>query len=391
MLALAGGHVLVWRLFFLSIGVLLVSYIWTRLASRGIEGQLEHLAKHCQVGESFDEEAVIRNASLLPKLLAKVWEDTDLPGHSNQLVINLRPRGSYYWRTTVHCRLRGQYHLGPLVLEVTDPFGIFPVRRNLGERRTLLVYPATIDLPYFWLTSPIESASGRNRRLTTEPNAVVSRVREYTPGDSLSHVHWHSTAHVGKLIVKDFDGDVSRDIWVITDMSKPPLVRDDADAIEEQCVTIAASLIKKYADSGRRIGLVAQGSNACLFPPRVGHQHLSRVMEALALVKATSEVPINQIIDRGTERFWGNSIVVVVTFSASDDLAASLLHLNGRGATIVAILLDAASFGGTVNSRGIIECLMSSSISVYVVRRGDDLSKALDSRGVVPLTRGSLI
>ena len=73
MLAVAGGHVLVWRLFSLSLVVLLLSYLWARLGSRGIEGQLEHLAKHCQAGESFDEEAVIRNASLLPKLLLKVW------------------------------------------------------------------------------------------------------------------------------------------------------------------------------------------------------------------------------------------------------------------------------------------------------------------------------
>ena len=143
-LALAGGHILVWRLFSLSVLVLLLSYLWVRLGMRGIEGQVKPLPQHCQAGESFDEEAVISNLSLWPKLLIKVWENTNLPGHSNRLAINLAPQGSYYWRTKVHCRFRGRYRLGPLTAEVTDPFGLFPVRRELGVSQSLLVYPATV-------------------------------------------------------------------------------------------------------------------------------------------------------------------------------------------------------------------------------------------------------
>ncbi len=133
-LALAGGHVLVWRLFSLSVLVLLVSHLWTRLGIRGIEGQVKPLARHCQVGESFDEELVISNVSLLPKLLVKVRENTDLPGHSNQLALNLPPRGSYYWRTEVHCQRRGQYHLGSLIASL----------QSIRLLSTLLVAPDVV-------------------------------------------------------------------------------------------------------------------------------------------------------------------------------------------------------------------------------------------------------
>ena len=389
-IALVGGHVLVWRLFSLSVLLLLLSYLWVRLGIRGIEGQVKPLVRRCQVGESFEEEAVISNASLLPKLLIKVWENTDLPGHSNRLAINLPPRGSYYWQTKIHCQRRGQYRLGSLTAEVADPFGLFPAHRKLGEGQSLLVYPATVELPFFWLASYGESASGRNRWLITEPSAAVSRVREYTPGDSVSRIHWRSTAHVGKLIVKDFDPDFSKNIWVVADMSKASLAGDDTDTIEEYCITIAASLVKKYVDSGRRVGLMAQGDNSYLFPPGAGHQHLWRVMEALALVKAVGKVPISRLINRGRERFGANSIVVVITSSASDELAASLLHMSSRGAAVAVILLDATSFGGMLNPEGIARYLTSSGVPVYVVGRGDNLATALDSRGMIP-TGGRLM
>jgi hypothetical protein len=106
-------------------------------------------------------------------------------------------------------------------------------------------------------------------------------------------------------------------------------------------------------------------------------------METLASIRAVGEVPISQIITREKKRFRSNSIVVVITSSTSNELASSLPYLSRQGATVVAILLDAASFGGTGRTSGIFHQLKSSGIPVYVVKRGDDLKTVLDSRGVL--------
>jgi uncharacterized protein (DUF58 family) len=383
-LALATGNVLIWHLFSLSVLVLLIGYLWVRLGIRGIQCQVKKSRDYYQAGEWFDEEIVIRNASLLPKLLVKVGRDTNLPGHNSRLAINLPPRGAYHWQNKVYCQLRGWYHLEPLTVEVVDPFGLFPVRWELGEPQDLLVYPATVELPLFWLASSVKSGAGRNNWLTTEPAATVSRVREYVPGDSLGHIHWRTTAHAGKLMAKDFDIDLSQDIWVLLDMSKTPLGGSGTDTIEEYCVTVAASIVRKYVDASQRVGLIAQGDNFYLFPPQPGRQHFGRVMEALAVIRAAGEVPINQLIDQEIVRFTGNSSVLVITGSASDEMAASLLRLNRRGVDATVILLDARSFGGTVNPLSFAGPLTSSGIPVYIVKRGDDLAIALDSQGFTP-------
>jgi uncharacterized protein (DUF58 family) len=367
-LALFTGHILLWRLFSLSVLVLLLSYLWAWLGIRGIEGQVKKSGGSYQVGESFDEEAVVNNVSVLPKPLVKVWQNTDLPGHNNRLAINLPSRGSYHWRTKVYCRLRGRYRLGPLTVEATDPFGLFRLRRNLGDRQSLLVYPATIELPLFPFMSYAESGSARNYWLTRGSAGAVYRVREYVPGDNLNHIHWRSSAHTGELMVKDPGIDLFKDIWIVIDMSEASLVGDGTRRVEERCITIAASLLKKYLDSGRSVGLITEGDNFHIFPPGRGDEHFWRVMGALALVRAKGQVPVSRMIEREGKRFGRDSFLVVITPLTVDKLGTYLRRMNSRGTAVAVIVPDAARFGGTFNRYGNGFRTASSGIPVYVAK-----------------------
>jgi hypothetical protein len=45
--------------------------------------------------------------------------------------------------------------------------------------------------------------------LYDESGGSISGVREYVPGDNPNRIHWRSTAHSGKIIVKEYDLDLS--------------------------------------------------------------------------------------------------------------------------------------------------------------------------------------
>ena len=383
-LALAGGFILLWRLFFLSVAVLLLSYLWALFSIRGIEGQVKKSSERCQVGEWFDEEVTVFNRSKAAKYLVKVEENTDLPGHRNMEAFNLPSQSSHRWQNKVYCQRRGQYSLGTLTAMVTDPLGLFSLRRNLGEPQNILVYPATLELPFFQPLSRNESGYGPNRWLLSELSPNAARVREYASGDTLNRIHWGTTAHAGKLMVKVFDPDRSRytarNIWLILDMNQASQLGDGDETTEEYCITTAASLIKRYIDSGKRVGLIASGDQSYLFPPETGDQHLSQMLEALALMKATGKVPVDQLILDEIEHFEASSVIIVITPSTSDEITASLRHVKKRGTMVIAILLDSISFGGTVSTINTTRSLISNGIQVYVVRCGVELARALDSR-----------
>lgn len=383
-LTLAGGSNLLLRLFFLSVLVLLVSYLWARLGIGGLRAQVGKPPDHCQVGEWFNEEVTVFNGSRIPKLWLRLEENTDLPGHHNVAAINLSPGSSHHWLNEVYCRRRGQYRLGSITATATDPFGLFPQHRSLGEPQPILIYPATLELPFFESLSLNDFGYSSGQRSISQISPNASSVREYIPGDSLSHIHWHSTAHTGDLMVKVFDADRSRNssesVWIIVDMCQTAHAGEGEETTEEYGITIAASLIKKYLDGGMRVGLAASGDQSYLFPPERGEQHSWRMLEALALMQATGQVPIDQLIADEVEHFKGTALAIVITPSDTEPVVAAIRQLKNRGNLAAAVLLDAASFGGTINSVHTARSLSATGTQVYIVRQGDELARVLDSR-----------
>jgi uncharacterized protein (DUF58 family) len=337
-IALFGDHILVWRLFSLSVLVLLLSFLWSRLQPRGLDGQINNSPEHCQVGDSFFEDITINSSSVLPKVLIKIWQNTDLPGHDNRVALNLASRGSYRWQTEVKCQNRGRYHIGPLALETTDPFGIFQVQRLLGKTSDLLIYPATPELTYRPVISRGSYVFTRNAWLAGGRRGLVARVREYAPGDSLSHIHWHSTAHTGQLMVKDYNTDLSKNTWLVLNMAGCSPA--GSEHFIEQCVTITASLAKKFLDANHPVGLMVQGQDFNLLPLGVGEAHYWDLMEVMALAKIGGNVPVDRLIEQERKHVGSDSLVIVVTPVVTDDLVVRLLRLSNQGITTALILPD---------------------------------------------------
>jgi uncharacterized protein (DUF58 family) len=166
----------------------------------------------------------------------------------------------------------------------------------------------------------------------------VARVREYTPGDSLSHIHWHSTAHTGQLMVKDYNTDLSKNTWLVLNMtgSSPA----GSEHFIEQCVTITASLAKKFLDANHPVGLMIQGQDFNLLPLGVGEAHYWDLMEVMALAKLGGNVSVDTLIEQERKHMGSDSLVIVVTAAVTDELVARLLRLSNQGITAALILPD---------------------------------------------------
>jgi uncharacterized protein (DUF58 family) len=97
---------------------------------------------------------------------------------------------------------RGIYRLGPLELEMTDPFGIARVIRSATPDASLTVHPRV---------EPISSrtVSTHDDRDLHLPLPVVGQggdefygLRDYQPGDDSRMIHWPSTARVDNLVIR---------------------------------------------------------------------------------------------------------------------------------------------------------------------------------------------
>jgi uncharacterized protein (DUF58 family) len=365
LLALFTGNTLIWRLLLLCAIMTVSGYLWVRFGLSGMEIQTSPLLPAYHAGQEVDTSVVVNNASPLPKFMVKVSQRGGLPGYNRRLAINLPAGGSFDWHTTARCSRRGRYELWPPSMEISDPFGIFKMEKKTSETRTVTVYPKVKELTMTDVSSRAV-ASANNRHFKSGSGEDISNVREYTAGDSLSRVHWRSTAHHGRLMVKDFAIDRSRSIWIVLDMFRKPDRNSSTDLETEAAVSVAASLAKYYLEKGNSLGFITEGDSGHILLPRPGEEHYWCLMNALAVLKPEGYLPADELLVREHGRFKANSLVLVVSCSANEKLIGRLHQMNRKGLTALLIVPDT---GTEANSRDINDFyvrLASSGIPAYI-------------------------
>jgi uncharacterized protein (DUF58 family) len=136
---------------------------------------------------------------------------------------------------------RGRFLLGPLVVDVSDPFALTRRRLEFDERDELLVAPEIEDLG----ASPDPSSGpsfgvSRARQLFRTGEEYYT-MRQYVEGDDLRRIHWPSVARTGDLMIRQDQSTRRASGLVFLDTRAVALGRTHTPAFERG-VSVAASV-----------------------------------------------------------------------------------------------------------------------------------------------------
>jgi uncharacterized protein (DUF58 family) len=277
---------------------------------------------------------------------------------------------------------------------------LFPREEVIPGTHELLVYPATVDLSAFTLpVGELPGGSAIQRRTPfVTPNA--SGVRDYFPGDAFNRISWSATARAGKLMVKEFELDPTADIWIVVDLqgaaqagasglaALPNFTGDDVplsfwlDSTEEYAVTIAASLSRHFLNQNRNVGLIANSQRFVTIPTDRGARQMLKILEQLAVARADGTVPLGELMVAEGGQFTRNSTVIVVTSSVDEEWVQALIGVVSRHVQAVAIVIEPSTFGAADSSLFVVSSLASVGVPTYLVKYGDDISRALATHAV---------
>jgi len=185
-------------------------------------------------------------------------------------------------------------------------------------------------------------------------------------------------------MVKEFEPERSHysyhSVRIIADMNADVHHGRGSETTEEIAVTIMASLVKKYLESGKDVGLAAAGDRIYRHEPGHNVEHEQQLFRSLAVMKAQGHIPFARFLAEEAYRFDAGSAVIVVMPAEGQDIAAPLQRAAARGTLVNIILLDSASYGGWTFAQPVARNLASRGLNTYIIRRGDDIASALDSR-----------
>jgi len=390
------------RTFFFNVtyafaGLLIFALLWSWSGANWLRLARQTRARRAQVGRYLEERFTIRNTSILPKLWLEVYDSSSLPGHrASHVLSNLGTQSVTSWAVRTLCVRRGEFQLGPLRIVAGDPFGLFEVERKISATSRLVVYPATVPIPDFALPTGLLPGGDALRRRTHYITTNASGVREYAPGDSINRIHWRSTARRDRLMVKEFELDPLADIWLMMDGDRTVHVGDytpseqDAELLpwetnqtslpavtEEYAVTIAASLAQYFLERDRSVGLATNTHTEEVIQVDRGPRQLTKILETLAVVRASSGMPFEQLLTIEGDHMPRGATVIAITPSTREGWIGAAQRLLRRGLRVITVLIDPEDFGGRSGMRQIAARLALVGIPTYTVRKDDNLSAVL--------------
>ncbi|MET8589080.1 DUF58 domain-containing protein [Streptomyces sp. NPDC005078] len=246
----------------------------------------------------------------------------------------------------VRSDLRGRHPLGPLQLQLSDPFGMCELTRSFSAYDTLVVIPRTQPLPPVRLAGEASGyGEGRQRALALagEDDLIP---RGYRHGDDLRRVHWRSTARYGELMVRREEQPQRARCTVLLDTRRIAYQGTGPDSAFEWAVSGAASALVHMLERGFAVRLLTDdgssvpGEGAGGF---AGSTHESAdsaglMMDTLAVVDHSDGGGLSRAYDvlRG-----GNQGLLVAFFGDLDEeQAAVAARMRQRSGGAVAFVLD---------------------------------------------------
>ena len=171
-------------------------------------------------------------------------------GRPARLVVSGLPgKTSHQVGYTVLPQTRGRYRLGPLTVDVSDPFALTRQRLEFDEVDDLLVTPEIEDL----FAAP-DSGLGPNwgatrARQLFRTGEEYYTMRQYQLGDDLRRIHWPSVARTGDLMIRQDESSRRASGLVFLDNRGHALGQSHSPAFE-RAVSVAATLGVLLAQRG---------------------------------------------------------------------------------------------------------------------------------------------
>ncbi len=221
---------------------------------------------------------------------------------------------------------RGRYRFGPLSLTTRFPFGLFSRTIQTGPTESVLVLPRLGRLTHAWSARPFEAFAGRDlRRRRPGPEGDVYGVREWRSGDAARLIHWRTSARLGKLTVRQFERQRSRDMAVLLDLWLPTYGGATQEDNVELAVSFAATVLTDVCRlPGSNVYLALRNGQVECHGGAASPTLLQALLEQLALVHGQAEEVLPELFAAALRRITAGTEIVIVGTRPTD--LAELLH-----------------------------------------------------------------
>ncbi len=236
---------------------------------------------------------------------------------------------------------RGRYRTGPLLVRVSDPFGMASLDRQFSATSEVMVTPRIVPL------DAMDNAGGSGTTGEARPQRVGLSgqddilVREYVRGDDVRRVHWRSTARHGELMVRQEEQAWDPSATLLVDSRASAHRGTGADSSFEWAVSMVASATVHMLADGYAITIF--GADGPLIDPELGD--LGKMTSRREAITQLTDVTLSDSVGLAAAaaanlRVTASQMTVAVLGQLRSDDAGSLVEMQRNQAYAMAWVLD---------------------------------------------------
>lgn len=241
---------------------------------------------------------------------------------------------------------RGVFDLGPLHLQLGDPFGLAQTSLEAAPVTKLTVYPHIDDIEPLPLSRGNDPHAGADHPIAlSHAGEDFYALRDYQEGDDLRRVHWAATAKLDELMIRQEEMPWQGRATVLLDLRKGV----HTAASLEIAVSAAASIVSACWKRRSLVRLVSTDGVDSGFA--AGHAHVEAILEHLAGAGLEAGAHLAPLITRLRRDGNGGALAVITTATASTTDLEGIARLRGRFGLVSLVLLERSVFGGSAGVR----------------------------------------
>ena len=324
------------------LGVITISGILSENSLRRLRARV-FLPSTAFAGTDFPVRLSVRNGKKrLPSYSVTVdvlLEDKKGAHSTSSYVLKLPADQMVTLEQLINIDTRGRKTVQGVRISTRFPFGFFEKWSYCKTSAEVLLFPKLGRMLRRMVPSSDEYRHQGSRKVLTK----IGRdefwgIREYREGDDPSHIHWRSSARLGKRLVMEFHQQESQNVCILLDAFVPP----DSPELEERfelAISFAATLAKHLVDRDLRVSFAACGQELVKLAANPGGRQARRIFTALAEIESNSEFNFNHLVNELDPRMITDTFVIAVLLDDErrNMAQANLHHHPGRPVNIISV------------------------------------------------------
>ena len=347
--------------------------LWSRVLPSKLALTREVRPTTLAFGERATVHLTLTNIGRLPTPPLTIDDDapSTLVDHTQARLSPIRPGHRATATYTLSGNQRGRAVLGPLTVTGRDTFGLARRRRTLPGTAEVVIYPRIVALPDGLPMGTATGVGGDGTRRRAPSGSDLADIREYVRGDDLRAIHWPSTAHRGKLMVRRSEDLLTPQATVVLDLRPSRHAGRGPDASVEVAISAAASATDHLAGHGRGVTLLDRPVTR---PP--GPRPAAAWLTHLATT-APEEVDLDALYRQIATGVAGDGALLAIVTTPRDAELRSLVRAGRAASSRLALVIDAGTFRGRAPDQATDEAvsgLLAVGWRAAPLRHGDELT-----------------